>query len=279
MSTPRHTPIRRISRGSFSGGAARGHSATPLAFLCDEALPILAEETTALQDNLEQLHEMRHALSTFNESFAMFLYGIKMNAFCVEWPEAPDADLIGAAARAPPAEPAPAADTSYTTEAEASADIEPVRLAEREGRPEGPSTRPAARPAGRSARPAERPPARQPARQPARPTSRPTSRPPTNPPTNPANPARVPPAVRRRREALADDIIQTMPLEYRGDNSTQRGVLESVIHALAAAGERGVRVADIARPPDLPSGRVNKALLALVAARHATRASDNVRIY
>ena len=76
-----------------------------------------------------------------------------------------------------------------------------------------------------------------------------------------------------------DDIIQTMPLEYRGDNSTQRGVLESVIHALAAAGERGVRVADIARPPDLPSGRVNKALLALVAARHATRASDNVRIY
>lgn len=91
MSTPRHTstPIRRISRGSLTAGSGRAHEPTPLSFLQNEALPILSEETNALQDNLEQMGEIEHALTTFNENFAMFLYGLKMNAFCVEWPEAP----------------------------------------------------------------------------------------------------------------------------------------------------------------------------------------------
>ena len=91
MSTPRHTstPIRRISRGSLTAASGRAHEPTPLSFLQNEALPILTEETHALQDNLEQMGEIEHALTTFNENFAMFLYGLKMNAFCVEWPEAP----------------------------------------------------------------------------------------------------------------------------------------------------------------------------------------------
>lgn len=91
MSTPRHasTPIRRISRGSLSAGTGRSQDKTPLSFLQAEALPILAEESGALQDNLERLSHIQNALSTFNESFGMFLYGLKMNAFCVEWPEAP----------------------------------------------------------------------------------------------------------------------------------------------------------------------------------------------
>jgi DASH complex subunit DAM1 len=33
---------------------------------------------------MTQLHD---ALGTFNESFAAYMYAMKMNAFCVEWPE------------------------------------------------------------------------------------------------------------------------------------------------------------------------------------------------
>lgn len=47
----------------------------------------LAYETATLHANLEQLEEIQGALYTFDESFSMFLYGVKMNAFCVEWPE------------------------------------------------------------------------------------------------------------------------------------------------------------------------------------------------
>lgn len=32
---------------------------------------------------------MHESLSRFSEGFAGFLYGLNMNAYCVEWPEAP----------------------------------------------------------------------------------------------------------------------------------------------------------------------------------------------
>ena len=32
---------------------------------------------------------MHESLSRFNESFAAFLYGMNMNAFCADFPEAP----------------------------------------------------------------------------------------------------------------------------------------------------------------------------------------------
>lgn len=53
----------------------------------------LADETAALQANLEGVDEIQSALHTFDESFSMFLYGLKMNAFCVEWPEVSDERL------------------------------------------------------------------------------------------------------------------------------------------------------------------------------------------
>lgn len=98
------TPVRRVSRGSISshhraslsGGTAAGNSVgagagqgtTPLSFLT-QAMGDLAYETATLQSNLEAIDEIQGALHTFDESFSMFLYGLKMNAFCVEWPEAP----------------------------------------------------------------------------------------------------------------------------------------------------------------------------------------------
>ncbi len=89
MSTRRPTtPIRRISRGSISalGAAAPNPHATPLAHL-EHAMRDIADDIGTLHLNLEQVQGIHEALGCFNENFAMYLYGLKMNAFCVEWPE------------------------------------------------------------------------------------------------------------------------------------------------------------------------------------------------
>ncbi|KAI3482371.1 hypothetical protein L1887_54926 [Cichorium endivia] len=90
------TPLRRISRGSLN---ALSHSAskqlaagsTPLSFL-QGAMSDLAEEVGVLKLNLESIEAVHDSLHSFNENFAMYMYGLKMNAYCVEWPEAPLAD-------------------------------------------------------------------------------------------------------------------------------------------------------------------------------------------
>lgn len=85
------TPIRRVSRGSISSHLRASTSnlnavATPLSFLT-QAMSDLSYETSTLHSNLECVEEIDRALLTFDESFSMFLYGLRMNAFCVEWPE------------------------------------------------------------------------------------------------------------------------------------------------------------------------------------------------
>ena len=40
-----------------------------------------------LEANFMHLQLMHESLSRFNESFASFLYGMNMNAFCVDFPE------------------------------------------------------------------------------------------------------------------------------------------------------------------------------------------------
>lgn len=85
------TPLRRVSRGSISalsqsqrGGASS--SSTPLSFL-EGAMGNLADETSTLSTNLEDLASIHGALNTFNEGFSMFLYGLKVAAYCIEWSE------------------------------------------------------------------------------------------------------------------------------------------------------------------------------------------------
>lgn len=85
------TPIRRVSRGSISSHhrasvSAANSTSTPLSFLT-QAISDLSYETSTLHSNLECIEEIDQALLTFDESFSMFLYGLRMNAFCVEWPE------------------------------------------------------------------------------------------------------------------------------------------------------------------------------------------------
>lgn len=40
-----------------------------------------------LEANFMHLQLMHESLSRFSESFASFLYGLNMNAFCVDFPE------------------------------------------------------------------------------------------------------------------------------------------------------------------------------------------------
>ncbi|KAL8658947.1 MAG: hypothetical protein Q9226_000685 [Calogaya cf. arnoldii] len=87
------TPLRPSSRTSLResqtftpGGAAS--SAFPL----DSLEPAFAEFSDSMADleaNLMHLQLMHESLSRFNENFASFLYGLNMNAFCVDFPEAP----------------------------------------------------------------------------------------------------------------------------------------------------------------------------------------------
>ena len=85
------TPLRPSSRTSLresqtftpGGGAS---SAFPL----DALEPAFAEFSDSMADleaNLMHLQLMHESLSRFNENFASFLYGLNMNAFCVDFPE------------------------------------------------------------------------------------------------------------------------------------------------------------------------------------------------
>ncbi len=47
----------------------------------------LADETEALQVNVENLHALSRSLESFNESFASYLYVMQMNALVVDWPQ------------------------------------------------------------------------------------------------------------------------------------------------------------------------------------------------
>jgi DASH complex subunit DAM1 len=45
-----------------------------------------------LEANFMHLQLMHESLTRFSESFASFIYGLNMNAFCVDFPEAPIAE-------------------------------------------------------------------------------------------------------------------------------------------------------------------------------------------
>ncbi|OWT39441.1 DASH complex subunit DAM1 [Cryptococcus neoformans Bt1] len=90
---PPHHPLRRISTGSLSSLARstdkNTSSPSGLEFL-QPAMTDLADEAATLAANTTQMTTLHDALGTFNEAFAAYLYALKMNAFCVEWPEAPN---------------------------------------------------------------------------------------------------------------------------------------------------------------------------------------------
>ncbi|ATY64845.1 DASH subunit Dam1 [Cordyceps militaris] len=88
--TPRPTtPLRPSSRSSFRDSARTvgdGDAPFPLnAF--EPALAELSDAMTDLEANMMHFQLMHESLARFSESFASFLYGLNMNAFCVDFPE------------------------------------------------------------------------------------------------------------------------------------------------------------------------------------------------
>lgn len=84
------TPLRASSRNSLRDSARRaqghGSEATPLDNL-EVPFAELSDAMADLESNFMQLQLMHESLARFSESFAGFLYGLNMNAFCVDFPE------------------------------------------------------------------------------------------------------------------------------------------------------------------------------------------------
>ncbi|MCJ1425392.1 DASH complex subunit dam1 [Sticta canariensis] len=96
------TPLRpssrtslRDSQGYSAGGAS---SSFPLESL-EPAFAELSDSMADMEANFMHLQLMHESLSRFNESFASFLYGLNMNAFCVDFPEAPLSESFQRAAQ------------------------------------------------------------------------------------------------------------------------------------------------------------------------------------
>ncbi|KAI9833838.1 MAG: DASH complex subunit dam1 [Phylliscum demangeonii] len=87
------TPLRSISRSSFFRDSQQAQDkSAPSAFPLDSLEPVFAELSDSMADlevNFMHLQLMHESLARFSENFASFLYGLNMNAFCVDFPEAP----------------------------------------------------------------------------------------------------------------------------------------------------------------------------------------------
>ncbi|KAF4823872.1 DASH complex subunit DAM1 [Colletotrichum siamense] len=85
------TPLRPSSRSSFRESARESvHGGEP--FPLNTFEPAFAELSDAMADleaNMMHFQLMHESLARFSESFASFLYGLNMNAFCVDYPEGP----------------------------------------------------------------------------------------------------------------------------------------------------------------------------------------------
>lgn len=53
----------------------------------EPAFAELSDSMADLEANFMHLQLMHESLSRFSENFASFLYGLNMNAFCVDFPE------------------------------------------------------------------------------------------------------------------------------------------------------------------------------------------------
>lgn len=86
------TPLRPSSRSSFRESArdsVHGDASFPLnAF--EPAFAELSDAMADLEANMMHFQLMHESLSRFSESFASFLYGLNMNAYCVDFPEVGD---------------------------------------------------------------------------------------------------------------------------------------------------------------------------------------------
>lgn len=83
------TPLRPSSRSSFRESArssVQGEAHFPLNTF-EPAFAELSDAMADLEANMMHFQLMHESLARFSESFASFMYGLNMNAFCVDFPE------------------------------------------------------------------------------------------------------------------------------------------------------------------------------------------------
>ncbi|WVQ96125.1 hypothetical protein IAU59_003227 [Kwoniella sp. CBS 9459] len=274
-------PLRRISTGSLSSLARstdRAHTSPSGLDHLSSALMDLSDEAATLSANIQQMTALHDALGTFNKAFAGYLYALKMNAFCVEWPQAPNElsfqrmesleipDPVPQSTQHPPASPGSgpsrtsasgmtagstvnAADMTYATAYSSSMDDDSPRLAR--------SKSSAAARLGAGAVGTKKP-----AAAPA-----------------PVKKAQANAAARKKREMEISSIVDTLPLEYRGGEPAERMRMEKVISKLMDHPE-GIAMKDMVKPPELPQAKLNKCLIALVAKKLVSKPIvDKVTLY
>ncbi|WWC95501.1 hypothetical protein V866_002365 [Kwoniella sp. B9012] len=246
-------PLRRVSTGSLSSLARSTDRSTSSPSGLDHltgAMVDLSDEVATLSSNIQQMTALHDALGTFNEAFAGYLYALKMNAFCVEWPQAPNEQSFSRMESLQEPEPIPQATTSAQPPTPISA---PSRTAS-------------------SANPADMtyataysyseddpvPPARIKAKTAATGLRKPSGG------VAAKKTAGAAAAARKKRELEVSGIIDTLPLEYRGGEPVERMRMEKVIMKLMDHPE-GIPLKDMISPPDLPQAKVNKCLITLVA--------------
>lgn len=87
------TPLRPSSRSSLREAHGYGNSignseyTQPAINALEPQFAELADSMADLEANFMHLQLMHESLTRFSESFASFLYGLNMNAFCVDFPE------------------------------------------------------------------------------------------------------------------------------------------------------------------------------------------------
>ncbi|EYE91058.1 DASH complex subunit DAM1 [Aspergillus ruber CBS 135680] len=92
------TPLRPSSRSSFreahgyGGSISNAGYSQPAINALEPQFAELADSMADLEANFMHLQLLHESLTRFSESFASFLYGLNMNAFCVDYPEAPIPD-------------------------------------------------------------------------------------------------------------------------------------------------------------------------------------------
>ncbi|OJJ49169.1 hypothetical protein ASPZODRAFT_129575 [Penicilliopsis zonata CBS 506.65] len=119
------TPLRPSSRSSVReahGYGARisrsGHN-QPAINALEPQFAELADSMADLEANFMHLQLMHESLTRFSESFASFLYGLNMNAFCVDFPEAPISESFKRAKQVEAQKEAEAEQSRLQNEAEA----------------------------------------------------------------------------------------------------------------------------------------------------------------
>ncbi|KAL4944866.1 DASH complex subunit Dam1-domain-containing protein [Aspergillus oleicola] len=120
------TPLRPSSRSSVR--EAHGYVASignvgynqPAINALEPLFAELSDAMVDLDSNFAHLQLMHESLTRFSESFASFLYGLNMNAFCVDFPEAPIAESFRRAKQAEEQDAATEEDMTTSNDADVS---------------------------------------------------------------------------------------------------------------------------------------------------------------